>query len=196
MKKIKYFLLHLFLLLNLFALFSCNNSNYELKSFIEDGKIIITIDGVRYYHNTEYELKEISSKPIGTIKVYNARRSLFVNPIDTELKYIYARKTSIIRDKDLAGIFVREDITLPKLEEITNYKLTYNGKEYQIDIPKYYMTESKITKIDLPCILLNCKIEFEDDPLIFYSLTIYQNNENYYIKNYDNKYVLLEDFTI
>lgn len=196
MKKIKYFILLLFLLLNLFVLFSCNNSNYELKSFSEDGKIVISVDGVKYYQNTEYELKEISSKPIGTIKVYDARRSLFVNPIDTELKYIYARKTSIIRDKDLAGIFVREDITLPKLEEITNYKLTYNGKEYQIDIPKYYMTESKITKIDLPCILLNCKIEFEDDPLIFYSLTIYQNNENYYIKNYDNKYVLLEDFTI
>ena len=165
---------------------SCNLNN--IFSHENENGLVIQINDTEYYQVDYYKIKDCTNK-IGKVTIDKRVYNVYTNTTDNDYKFLYARKASIFRDKELC-IFVREDITLPKITELVNYKVYYQDKEYNFDIPKLYTTDSDL-ELNGSCTLYYYSIELDEYPEIYYELSVYLYDGKYYIKNHDNKFVEL-----
>lgn len=188
MKKVLFLMLLIILLFTL----SCKKE-YDIKSYYNnDDNLTIEINGMTYHSVSFYHIKDPNQK-IGKVKLDGEMYLVYTNSNDVELRYLYLRRNSIFADKE-RNIFIRDDIYLPKLSEMKKYKLSYNGKEYEYDIVKYYLIDSDVDVFKESVILYDFDIEFEETSYIYYRLSIYYCNEHYYMKNYNGKFVKLNNF--
>ena len=188
MKKVLFLM---FLIILLFTL-SCKKE-YDIKSYYNnDDNLTIEINGMTYHSVSFYHIKDPNQK-IGKVKLDGEMYLVYTNSNDVELRYLYLRRNSIFADKE-RNIFIRDDIYLPKISEMKKYKLSYDGKEYEYDIVKYYLIDSDVDVFKESVILYDFDIEFEETPYIYYRLSIYYCNEHYYMKNYNGKFVELNNF--
>lgn len=188
MKKIVCSLLIIFVII---VLISCKR-RYEIKSYYDaNNEIVIEVNGITYHMHDGFHISN-TLKRIGRVRIDGEKFSVFANYDDSDLIFLII-KSSIFADKALP-LYVRDDFDFPQLSNFKNCYLYYKNEKYEYDISKYYMTDSDINELEGSITTVLETIYFEDISSLEYWFRMYIVDEHYYIKNYEEKYIELENF--
>lgn len=183
----KKFIMLIYISLFIFIIIGCDIS-YDF-SFSSSDFSIISYKDTQYKSIDGYNI-ENANKKIGNIKINNKTYFVYANPEDIELRYLVIRSNNFFNKKNF-GLFVNEKYSLPNLKDVNEYKIIYSNKEYDYSILKYYYTDSNLDKLEAPYMQYNVKLKINNLDYVYYNLPVYAKNSNYYILNYQNKYVRL-----
>lgn len=175
-------------LLNSCSLYSCKTTTFkynEENNFIEDQ------NGNKYYMVYENWKLEDEGSLIGEM-IYNKKRY----QLYSDENKLYIQMTSFFQDKEI-NIFVSEKIKLPTIKEIDDYKVVYNGNEFDYLLVDYYFKDSGITELVAPYSIIKVDIKLNHLKGIVYPVNLYKlQNNQIYIQNNENKYVELNNFPV
>ncbi len=141
-----------------------------------------------YYMTTHnWELLDVDHT-VGKVKIGGQIYTIY-----TDKNELYFNLAKILTKSKERNLYIKEGIKLPTLSEMTNYKILYNNKIYQYDLLKYYFSDGNIINIDAPYNLLSTFIVVEGFEELGYQMDICEKDDCYYIENFQNKYVEIDN---
>lgn len=178
------------LLVVLIAIFSlsftaCNKTSDKYEYNEKEGYIILS-DGKKY-KSIEEDWHLNSFSQVMDTCVLNKNEYKILSNSGDNIRYLQLVKTNGERSK----LFVRSDLKLPTLKEITDYNVLYKDRGYNYKVLDYYDDSANLDTLpsDYKTIFIVLKVKKYDG--INLSLPLYYVGENLYIQNINNKYVKL-----
>lgn len=169
------------------TLCGCKKNN-ETIIYNEEENYIITADGYKFIQISEPWRLNSFTKKIGEITHKGENYKLFANDGDNT---IYIELVKYPKNSERLNLFVREDVYLPKLEEITDYRVLYNDKGLSYNLLDYYDDSSTILIMEPPYSQIAVDIKSTKYNNIYYTIFLYQKDNRTYMPNKDGGYVLL-----